>query len=140
MELAVNYVAVVVAAVVSFVIGWAWYSPFGFVKQWLRARGKDPEKVMADMKNMSMPMGKMLAELIATLVVAYVLAHLSVLFGVQGWQSALQLAVWLWLGFQATLLFGQVLWEDMTWQHYAISAGRWLVSLVVISLVVGLWH
>ncbi len=138
MDIAVNYVAVIVAAIASFIIGAAWYSPLLFVKPWLRSRGKDPAVVMQS--GMQMPMGRMLAEFASTLVVAYILAHFSVLMGVTTWDGALQLAVWLWLGFQATLLLGSVLWEDMTWQHYAISAGRWLVSMVVMSLILGLWH
>ena len=138
MDIAINYVAVLVAAVASFVIGWAWYSPLLFVKPWLRSRGKDPEMVMKT--GMQMPWGTMATEFVSTLVVAYVLARFSVLLGVVSWQGAFHLAIWLWLGFQATLLMGAVLWEEMTWQHYAISAGRWLVSLVVMSLILGLWH
>ncbi len=138
MDIAINYVAVVVAALASFVIGWAWYSPMLFVKPWLRSRGKDPAVVMA--KGMAMPWGKMLTEFVSTLVGAYVLARFSVLLGVVSLQGAVELAVWLWLGFQATLLLGAVLWEEMNWQHYAISAGRWLVSLVVMSVILGLWH
>lgn len=138
MEITINYLAVLVAAFVSFIIGWAWYSPLLFVKPWMRARGMDPEKVMAD--GMQMPWGKMVAEFVSTLVVAYVLAHLSVLLNVTDWSTAVQLAVWLWLGFQATLLLGTVLWENMSLTHYAISASRWLVSLVVMSIILGLWH
>ena len=134
----INYVAVVVAALVSFFIGWAWYSPILFVKPWLRSRGKDPAVAMSG--DMKMPMGKMLAEFVSTLLVAYVLAHFSMWMGVTSVQAALQLAVWIWLGFQATLFFGQVQWEEMRWRHFAISSGRWLVTLVVMSLILGLWH
>ncbi len=84
-DIAVNYVAVIVAAIASFVIGWAWYSPVLFVKPWLRARGKDPAVVMSG--NMAMPMGKMLTEFVSTLVVACVLAHFIVLLGVTTWSE-----------------------------------------------------
>ncbi|PYO76509.1 MAG: hypothetical protein DMD63_14300 [Gemmatimonadetes bacterium] len=34
----VNYLAVLVATVVVFVLGWLWYSPLLFFKPWMRAR------------------------------------------------------------------------------------------------------
>ena len=40
--LAVNYPAVVVAAVVALVVGAVWYSPLGFGKAYMDARGMDP--------------------------------------------------------------------------------------------------
>src|SRR5438034_8844388 len=38
----VNYWAVLVSAIVVFVLGWLWYSPLLFYKPWMRARGLDP--------------------------------------------------------------------------------------------------
>jgi uncharacterized membrane protein YjfL (UPF0719 family) len=43
----VNYIAVLVAAIVVFVLGWLWYSPLLFYKPWMRARGMDPAVAMA---------------------------------------------------------------------------------------------
>src|SRR2546430_3690237 len=44
----VNYLAVLVAAVAVFVLGWLWYSPLLFYKPWMRLRGMDP---VADRKS-----------------------------------------------------------------------------------------
>src|SRR5207247_2062134 len=44
--LPVNYVAVLVAAVAVFVLGWLWYSPLLFYKPWMRLRGMDPVAAM----------------------------------------------------------------------------------------------
>ncbi len=38
----VNYLAILVAAVGVFVLGWLWYSPLLFFKPWMRLRGMDP--------------------------------------------------------------------------------------------------
>ena len=43
----VNYLAVLVAAVVVFILGWLWYSPLLFYKPWMRLRGLDPNAAMA---------------------------------------------------------------------------------------------
>jgi hypothetical protein len=48
--------AVVLAAVFVFVLGWLWYSPLLFFKSWMRLRGMDPVAVMAGAK---MPGGKL---------------------------------------------------------------------------------
>src|SRR6266550_2472245 len=67
----VNYVAVLVAAVAVFVLGWLWYSPLLFFKPWMRLRGMDPVAAMAGAK---MPAGKLLIELVRCLVLACVIA------------------------------------------------------------------
>ena len=36
-EIHVNYIAILVAAVVSFFIGALWYSPLLFAKRWIKA-------------------------------------------------------------------------------------------------------
>src|SRR5260370_7457451 len=69
----VNYVAVLVATVTIFVLGWLWYSPLMFLKPWLRARGLDPAVEMAGGK---MPMGNLVIELLRCFVLAFVFAHL----------------------------------------------------------------
>ncbi len=38
----VNYLAVLVAALAVFVLGWLWYSPLLFFKPWMRLRDMDP--------------------------------------------------------------------------------------------------
>ncbi|HEX2712884.1 MAG TPA: DUF1761 family protein, partial [Candidatus Acidoferrales bacterium] len=63
-----NYLAVVVAAVAVFVLGWLWYSPLLFYKSWMRLRGLDPIAAMAGAK---MPVGKLALEFVRCLVLAY---------------------------------------------------------------------
>ncbi len=135
MDLAINYWAVLVAAVASFVIGWLWYGPL-FGKEWMRLRGKDP----AAMANMQMPVKGMAGEFIAALVTAYVLARFVVLLGVIDWTGATHLAIWVWLGFCVAATVGAIFWENMSWKLYAINAGRWLVSLGVMAIILGMWR
>lgn len=138
MSLAINYWAVLVAAVASFAIGWAWFSPLLFVKPWMRLRGKDPEAMMAG--GMQMPIGGMAAEFVVQLVFAYVLARLVVLLGAVEWTGAVHLALWIWLGFYVTSMIGAVIWEKMPWKLFAIYAGRWLVSSVVVAVILAVWR
>ena len=132
MDVGINYLSVVVAAVAAFVIGWIWYGPL-FGKLWAKEKGMD-------MAGAGMGYGSLVGEYIAQLVTAYVLAHFIVLLGVMELSAALQLAFWTWLGFYATMLVGPVLWEKGSWTVFAIAAGRALVSLGVMAAILALWQ
>src|SRR5438445_6560493 len=100
-----NYLAVLVAAVAVFVLGWLWYSPLRFYKPWMRLRGLDPVAAMAGAK---MPTGKLLVELARCLVLAYVIAHFVALLGITSWMAAVHFGFLLWIGFPVILLTGSV--------------------------------
>jgi uncharacterized protein DUF1761 len=133
----VNYVAVLVAAVAVFVLGWLWYSPLLFYKPWMRLRGLDPVAAMAGAK---MPAGKLLIEFARCLVLAYVIARFMGLLGVSNLFGAVHFGLFLWIGFPVVLLTGSILWENVPWKVAAIHAGDWLVKMLVIPTIVCLWH
>jgi len=132
----VNYLAVLLAGVAVFVLGWLCYSPLLFFKPWMRLRGMDHVAAMAGAK---MPGGKLLIELVRCLVLAYVIARFMALLGVTGWMGAVHFGLFLWIGFPLILLTGSVLWENVPWKVAAIHAGDWLVKLLVIPIIVSLW-
>jgi hypothetical protein len=133
----VNYLAVLVAAVAAFVLGWLWYSPLLFFKPWMRLRGLDPE---AALKNAKMPGGKLVIEFARCFVLAFVIARLMDLLGVTSWLIAIHSGFMLWIGFPLILLTGSVLWDNVPWKVAAIHAGDWLVKLLVIPLIVIALH
>ena len=133
----VNYLAVLVAAVSVFVLGWLWYSPLLFFKPWMRLRGMDPAAAMTGAK---MPVGKLLIELTRCLVLAYVIARFVAFLSISSWLGAVHFGLFLWIGFPVILLTGSVLWENIPWKVAAIHAGDWLVKLLVIPIIVSLWH
>jgi hypothetical protein len=131
----VNYLHVLVAGVVVFVLGWLWYSPLLFYKPWMRARGLDPVAAMAGAK---MPGGKLLVELVRCMLLAYVIAR----FGLRSasFFGAVHFGLFLWIGFPVIILTGSVLWENTPVKVAAIHAGDWLVKLLVIPIIVTLWR
>ena len=133
----VNYLAVLVATVVVFVLGWLWYSPLLFYKPWMRARGLDPAVAMQGAK---MPAGKLVIELVRYLVLAFVVAHLVLALGITSWFIAAHLGLLLWIAFPVVLLTGSVIWENVPVKVAAIHAGDWLVKLLVISIIVTVWR
>ena len=133
----VNFLAVIVAAIAVFVLGWLWYSPFLFYKPWMRARGIDPAVAMAGAK---MPAGKLVIELVRCIVLAYIVAVLVTLLGVTSWMGAAHFGLVLWIGFPVILLTGAVLWDNIPVKVAAIHAGDWLVKLLEIPIIVSVWH
>jgi Protein of unknown function (DUF1761) len=133
----VNYLAVLVAAIAVFVLGWLWYSPLLFFKPWMRARGMDPAVAMAGAK---MPAGKLVVELVRCILLAYIIARFVALLGVSNWMGAVHFGFFLWIGFPVILLTGSVLWDNVPLKVAAIHAGDWLVKLLVIPIIVSVWQ
>jgi Protein of unknown function (DUF1761) len=133
----VNYLHVLVAAVVVFVLGWLWYSPLLFFKPWMRLRGQDPVAAMAGAK---MPGGKLVVEMVRCLLLSYVIARFAALLAITGLMSAVHFGFMLWLGFPVIILAGSVLWENTPVGVAAIHAGDWLVKLLAIPIIVTLWR
>jgi hypothetical protein len=133
----VNYWAVVVATVAAFVVSSAWYVVFGG----LRARLLGTRLPGADRAETARPVPwKMLVEILRSLVVVAVFAGFAAKLGITTFPGALLLAGSVWIGFPAVILSGSVLWENVPVKLAAIHVGDWLVKLLVIAVVVGLWR
>jgi hypothetical protein len=133
----VNYLAVLVATIAVFVLGWLWYSPLLFYKPWMRARGLDPAAAMANAK---MPAGKLVIEFVRCFVLAFVIAHLVGALSISNWFIAAHLGLLLWIAFPVVLLTGSVIWENVPVKVAVIHAGDWLVKLLVIPIILSVWH
>ena len=133
----VNYMAVLVATIVVFVLGWLWYSPLLFYKPWMRARGMDPAVAMAGAK---MPTGKLAIELVRCFVLAYIVAHFVAALGITNWLVAAHFGLLLWIGLPVVLLVGSVIWDNVPVKVAVIHAGDWLVKLLVIPIIVSVWQ
>ncbi len=135
-EAIINYVAVIVAAIVSMGIGFLWYGPL-FGKAWIKLSGmsmKDMEKK----KKKGMTKTYVIA-FIGTLVMAYVLAHFVDYVGATTLSAGAELGSWLWIGFFAPTLLGIVLWEGKSWKLYLLNVGHYLVTLVVMGAILAVW-
>jgi len=127
----VSFVALAVVSLVVFIASSIWYSPLVFGRQFLEFSGAtasaSPSPVMA------------LLELLRTFVLAVVIAHLVLRINVAGWKQAVELGLWLWVGFPVILLTGSILWQKVPWQLAAIHAGDWLIKLILIPVGMAVW-
>lgn len=132
----VNYIAVVVTAIVSMVIGSLWYSPLLFGKLWMRLQGfskKDIDKA----KQKSMEKLYFWA-FIGALVTAGVFDYILNMLG-SSVEMGITLSLLIWLGFVATTMLGTVLWEGKSFSLYALNVSYHLVNLVVMGVILGMW-
>ena len=141
MELGINFTAVIVAVIVNFILGFLWYTPL-FGKAWATEMGYDinekPEK--------SLMIKGMLFMLIGNFLFAYVFAHNIAAWGfVPGMEemsltaSALNAAIFTWLGFYLPGELGATVWEKKSWKLFGINTGYHLASLLVVAFILTYW-
>ncbi len=137
MNIEVNYVAVLIAAVASMVVGFVWYSPVLFAKQWIKLTGND----MKPANNAEMAKTYGLTFVLA-LVTAYVLFHIFTLsmsfFNHSNLTTGLTSAFWVWLGFIMPVQATDVLFSKKPIKLFAINTGYQLLSLLAMGVVIGL--
>jgi hypothetical protein len=132
-QLDVNWLAIIVAAIVAFGLGALWYSRSLFGRQWMAAHGHTPEQLAAMQANM----GKTYAVSFVTyLIMAMVIALLMGLTGVQG----IVLAVLAWLGFGFTIGLNTNLYTNKPSAAFMIDAGYQLVHVILMGAIIGAWR
>lgn len=137
MAVPINYWAVIVSTVAAFVLGWIWYGPL-FGKTWAKLAGVDRHgKAKLGMAP------TIIINLIVTFIMAYTLEH-NLIFGSEylnlwGFAAGLQGAFWNWLGFIVPVTLGVVLWENKSWKLWFITAGYYLLSLLIMGAILESW-
>ncbi len=137
LQASINYLAVLVAAVVAMVIGGLWYSPLLFRNLWMRLAGKTTKDLE---KAKQKGMGKLyLLAFIAALVTSYVLAHFVDYLEATTISSGMTAGFWLWLGFIATTTLNSVLWEGKSFKLYILNNAHLLLNLLVMGAILAVW-
>ena len=140
MEVVLNYWAVLAAVVAAIVLGTLWYGPL-FGKMWMRIVGISIGEITPAAKRSMVRSYTILA--LATFVMSFVLAHAlffaSALTEAEGVLAAATTAIWIWLGFVVPVTLGPVLWENRPWKYWFITAGYYLVALILMAVVITVW-
>jgi hypothetical protein len=129
---AVNWLAVIAAAISMFVIGGVWYSVL-FQKQWMAANGFTDE----DMKRGSPAMIFGIAFVLSLLMAANLAFFVS---GVPDLGAVVGYSVAAGLGWAAFALSVVALFERRPLIYHLINGGYLTVAFVVMGLILGLWR
>lgn len=131
----INWVAVVIAAVASMVIGFVWYGPL-FGKPWIKLMGMSKSDIKrAKSAGMSLQYG---VSLIGSLAMAFVLSYFLLFMGTNSLVTAAMVGFWAWLGFVAPIQMTEVLFGGKSLPLFLINTGYQLVNLVAMGAIIGL--
>jgi Protein of unknown function (DUF1761) len=132
-----NYLAVIAAAVASFIFGGIWYNAFS--KQWLEAVGRSPDSVGKEKAGIGLYLLAFGAVLIMAWMLAGVLLHLSLGGMALSLRSGIISALFLWFGFVMTTMVVNYAFHGARQSLTLIDGGHWLGVLVIQGGILGWW-
>ncbi len=137
----INYIALLVSAVLALVFGFIWYSKALFGKSYMMALGMDMNMSPEVMKEKSKGMGKTIfAQLALSFIQVFALSYL--IFAIKD-VSAVMLALFVCIGFIMTNTAGGLLWSNYTkknaWMIFKISVGYDLVLFTIFGFILCAW-
>jgi hypothetical protein len=130
-----NYLALLVSALILWVLGAAWYSPALFAKHWMAELG-----IRKDAVNRKSMVPGMIASFICDLILAFVLAHVLGWAGVTTVGRGVFVGILMWMGFFVAPALPQGIYENRSLKLFAINAGYWFVGLIIVASLLAVWH
>jgi hypothetical protein len=128
-----NHLAVLVAALIQWILGALWYSLF-FVKPWMALVGhKQGERSKGAILSM-------IWSFLGAVLLCFVLAHMVLWSGAASIGPGLVVGFICWLGFVAVPLYSETLYERRPVKLFAINAGYWLLALLISASLLAVWH
>lgn len=124
----VDWLMVLFAAIGAFMVGFFWYSPMLFGKQWMELTGIP----MDGNENVGPSMAQ---GLLWTFIRTVVLALCLMAFQVTSFMEAIPVVVVLWLGFDWSTGMSGVIWENYKLKLHTLHSVGCLVSLLVSALI-----
>jgi hypothetical protein len=115
------------AALVYFAVGAAWYSPLLFAKPWMKELPKKP--------NMDNATTAMLITFASMVVLVAAEAYIISLTATSGWENGAKLGAVLWAGFTATTALINASFQGTSPRLYAIDQGYHLVGMVLAGAI-----
>ena len=126
-----NWLAVIVAALAYFVIGFAWYSDFLFGKQYRAATGQD-EDASPD------PVA-IVVNLVAWFVAALALGLIAKAIGADTWDDGLVLGLVAGIGFVLTAVVSDILYTKRPASLLWILGAYNVIGFAVMGIILGVW-
>lgn len=136
--LPINLTAVVVAALVAFVLGFLFHGPV-LGSLWMRLANIHPtgNEKFSDM--LPQMLWSIVINLIAAFVLAGILAFSALAIGPATWERGAILGAWLWLGFNATATVVDVIWMGKSFKLWLFEAVASLVVIAAMGAILGGW-
>lgn len=128
----INYLAVLVAALSSFVIGGIWYSPILFAKAWMVENGFTEESLKGGSQGMIFGGSFILALIMSFNLAAFLQGPPDLAWGITA--GALAGIGWVACSIGVTYLF-----ERKSMKLFLINAGYHAVTFMIMGGILGIW-
>lgn len=132
MAIIINWVAVIVVAIIYFAIIFFWYFPFAFGNLWLKLVGKESE-----------PKSKIIRDTIimipTSFITVLIIEIMMDLTGMNDIASSLLLNLLLWFGFVGIIGINQNNFNDRGIKLFLIEYGVYLLGFLVAGLILAVW-
>ena len=139
---AINWMAVLTAAVADMVIGFIWYSPILFAKPWMALMGvkcDTPEEKAAMQKEAGPMYGQAFVMcLISATFLALVITRM--LIPSEDLVRGLKVSFGVWLGFVMTVQYTGALFTKKSKMLFLIDTGYQLVCYLVMGAIITKWQ
>lgn len=137
----INYLAVVVVAIINMVLGWLWYGPL-FGQMWTKMMGFSKEHIdAARAKGMGgsyaiMAIGSLLMSWVLATFIGSAEAHYEIWTASYG----VHIALYLWLGLIVPATISSVAFEGKSWKLWFLNVGYYLVALCIMGGILAVWR
>jgi hypothetical protein len=165
----INFIAILVAALISFPIGFAWYHPKVFGSAWLREIGETPESIGIGFNMFKIMFISLICAFCIAMSINFMVVHQYSLFSlladipeaqkegakisvllngneIDVWSNYRTLKHGLFHGFLAGLMFASpiiiqnALYERKSFKYIAIHAGYWIVTMMLMGGIICAWE
>lgn len=134
----INFVAVIVATLSTFLVGWLWYGPL-FGKAWMNAVGLSEDQLQK---------GNRIKIFGFAFVFELIMALNLAMFLTGSPEAAAQMDVGTGAFYGFLTGFGWIffalavnsLYEQRSWKYIFINGGYWTVAFTVMGLIIGAWN
>jgi Protein of unknown function (DUF1761) len=125
-----EFLSVLIATIIYMAIGFLWYSPFLFKKQWLKY-------FKPNIKNMKMDLKTFIFSSTSAFVLCAIFSLLIGFLEVNTALDGLFVGFGIWFGFVATTQLSAVIWKKEAFGLFLIDSGYYLISFCIIGAFLG---
>lgn len=138
--LSINFVAVLVAAVVAFILGFLFHGPISG-KLWMKLANITPTGNEKFKDMIPQMVWNLVVNIITASVMAmiFVLVFSSPLMGPATWYRGAMVGIWFWLGFLVTSSSIDVIWMGKSWKLWLFEAVCSLIVTGVMGAILAAW-
>ena len=133
LDLPINWWAVLVAAVVGYLIGAVWYAPPVLGTRWMAALGKSRDQLGSPGVAMAM-------QFLVTVVMAVILAAIVARFGAANAVQGARIGFILAVGLIGTSMLTDWLFSGWNMRLFWIQCGYKVVFITVMGAILGAWR